>query len=176
MAKRGPKGPRMTELQKAFVREFLVDLNAAQAAIRAGYNGKAAALWGHRTLKRPDVSAAIAAQMDRRQRRTEVTQDRVVEELARIALLDVRQFYDEAGNLRDIHELPEQTAAALRGMDVVIESGGERVRKIHLADKVKALELLGRHMGMFDDRLKVTMDGDLAIRMSRIEGRRANRD
>jgi phage terminase small subunit len=166
----------MTELQKAFVREFLVDLNAAQAAIRAGYNGKAAALWGHRTLKRPDVSAAIAAQMDRRQRRTEVTQDRVVEELARIALLDVRQFYDEAGNLRDIHELPEQTAAALRGMDVVIESGGERVRKIHLADKVKALELLGRHMGMFDDRLKVTMDGDLAIRMSRIEGRRANRD
>lgn len=166
----------MTELQKAFVREFLVDLNAAQAAIRAGYNGKAAALWGHRTLKRPDVSAAIAAQMDRRQKRTEVTQDRVVEELARIALLDVRQFYDEAGNLRDIHELPEQTAAALRGMDVVIESGGERVRKIHLADKVKALELLGRHMGMFDDRLKVTMDGDLAIRMSRIEGRRANRD
>lgn len=169
--------------QQLFVQEYLAseNLNATEAYRRAGYQTKDPDRGAHQLISKPKVQKAIQDAINRRGRRVSVTQDRVVEELARIAFLDIREFYDADGNLREIHALPETAAAALRGMDVAIEPGGEdgkaptRVRKIRMADKVKALELLGRHMGMFDDRLKVSMDGDLAVRMERIEGRRASR-
>lgn len=174
----------LTVRQHRFVQEYLAseDMNASAAYVRAGYTNKFPDRGAHQLILKPAVQKAIQAAIARRGRRVNVTQDRVVEELARIAFLDIRDFYDTDGNLREIHALPESAAAALRGMDVAIEPGGEdgkaptRVRKIRMADKVRALELLGRHMGMFDDRLKVTMDGDLAVRMERIEGRRASRD
>ncbi|WP_213431657.1 terminase small subunit, partial [Paenibacillus dendritiformis] len=74
----------LTAKQKAFVQEYLIDLNATQAAIRAGYSAKTARKIGAENLTKPDIQKAIQEAMERREKRTEITQDRVLQELAKI--------------------------------------------------------------------------------------------
>lgn len=169
----GLKG--ITVRQMKFVQEYLAskDFDAKAAFIRAGYSPKAADRGAYRVLQKPAVQLAIKEAMERREARVSVTQDRVVEELARIAFLDPRDFYDEKGNLREITDLPERASAALRGMDVQITGAGEgappvTLKRIRMADKVKALELLARHLGMLNDRLNMALEGDVALRVDRI--------
>src|SRR5215475_13754680 len=103
----------LTPKQATFVREYLKDLNATQAAIRAHYSPKTAFVVGYENLKRPYIQAAIQAAMDARAKRTEITIDRVLLELARLAFVDVRQFYDDSGKFKPLHALDADTAAAL---------------------------------------------------------------
>jgi phage terminase small subunit len=154
----------LTAKQACFVQEYLIDLNATQAAIRAGYSKKTAGQMGNENLKKPKIANAIAASQKKRAERTEITQDRVLAEYAKLAFLDPRKFFTAEGNLVPIQDLDDDTAAALAGMDVV-ENRGEGgaivdyTKKIKISDKKGALDSIARHLGMFNDKLDLTTGG-----------------
>ena len=148
---------KLTLKQERFVQEYLVDLNATAAAKRAGYSDKTAYSAGQRLLKNVEIQSAMQEAIQSRERRTEITQDRVIQELAKAAFFDVRKMFDKNGKPLDIPALDEDTAAALVGLDVqdVVDNDGDYVgyvKKYKMADKLKALELLGKHLGVFDSR------------------------
>ncbi len=147
----------MTPKRERFVDEYLVDLNATQAAIRAGYSAKTACSIGEEILRFPEVQARLTKRMQERAERTEITQDRVLKELGRLAFLDIRKAFDAAGNLKPVHELDDETAAAIAGLEVSEITAGEvtigNLKKIKLSDKKGALELIGRHLRMWNDKL-----------------------
>lgn len=155
----------LTPKQHRFVAEYLIDLNATQAAIRAGYSAKTANEQGARLLANVSVRSALQAAMKARSDRTEITQDRVLQEYAKLAFLDPRRFYDGNGRLIPVVDLPAEVAAALSGMEVTQERGGKDaegrqeiadVTKIKFADKKGALDSVARHLGMFNDKLAVS--------------------
>ena len=151
----------LTAKQKVFVQEYLVDLNATQAAIRAGYSQRTAGWIGPQLLGKTHIAEAVQGAMAKREERTEITQDRVLKEYAKLAFLDPRRFYDDDGQLLQVHELPEDVAAALSSMEVVTERAGElelAVRKIKFSDKKAALDSIARHLGMFKDKTELTGD------------------
>lgn len=148
----------LTPKQQRFVREYLIDLNATAAYRRAGYEsvGSAAEANASRLMRNDKVAAAIEAAMQAREGRTEITADRVLREVARIALSDVRKLFAADGSLRPVRELDDDAAAALAAVDVVEDfAGGKTTKKVRLWDKKGALELLGRHLGLFAEKLKV---------------------
>ena len=149
---------KLTAKQKAFVSEYLVDLNATAAATRAGYSAKNASRIGHELLNKSQVQAAIKKALEERQKRTEITQDQVVIELARIAFgsaRDVMEWGPGGVQLRPSSELtPDQAAMVVEVSETTSQNGGSLRLKTH--DKVKALELLGKHLGMFLDRHEIT--------------------
>ncbi len=153
--------------QAAFVAEYLIDLNATQAAIRAGYSEKSAARISVELLNKTQVRKAIEKAQAKRTERTEITADRVVTELAKIAFADPRDLMEWGPNglvLKDCRIIPDAAAAAVAEV-----SEGKDGMKLKKLDKLKALELLGRHLGMFTD--KVEMSGDLDIAAIIMEAR-----
>ena len=145
---------KLTAKQKRFVEEYLIDLNATQAAIRAGYSPITANEIGSENLAKPSIRARIDEALAERSRRTGINQDRVVRELARIALVnpvDVVNL-DEA-TIKDLASA-DDTAAILsvKVKRIPTDKGDIVEREIKMADKIKALELLGKHMGMFKDQ------------------------
>jgi phage terminase small subunit len=157
----------LTPKQELFVQEYLIDLNATQAAIRAGYSKRTAGAIGDENLRKPEIAAALAAAQQKRAERTEITQDRVLQELARIAFFDLRKLYREDGSLKAMHELDDDAAAVLAGVDVVEMAGGAKIggdegvshvpmytKKTKIPDKVAALGLAMRHLGMLKDKLE----------------------
>jgi phage terminase small subunit len=165
----------LTPKQQRFVAEYLIDLNATQAAIRAGYSAKTAHSQGPRLLENVDVAAAIQVALDERAERTGVTQDRVIAELAAIAFADLRDVatWDADGELamRTAAELSDEAAAALREIrsttsTVVFRDGGERstvYKGVKQHDKLRALELLGKHLGMFREKVDVNVTGGFTL-------------
>lgn len=155
---------KLTAKQQAFCREYLVDLNATQAAIRAGYSEKTAYAIGKENLRKPLIAAAVQAAMDARAERTEITSDAVLKELAKLGFADIRKLFGAGGNLLDVVNLPDDIAAAVQSVEVVtkpaINDEGERdvehVHKIRIADKRGALELLGKHLRLFAERYEHT--------------------
>ena len=145
----------MTKKQKRFIEEYLIDLNATQAAIRAGYSPDTAKSIGSENLTKPDIKAQIARAMAERSRRTGVNADRVIMELAKIAFVNANDVIDAETATLKPDALPEDTAAI---QSVKVKTFGEDGlgREIKMADKLKALELLGKHLGMFRDKLEVS--------------------
>lgn len=134
---------KLTEKQKRFVQEYLVDLNATAAAQRAGYKDPNI---GRQLITKNNVSAAIQEAMDKRQSRVEITQDRVLRELAAIAFAkgtDYASIISGMVMVTDTGELTEEQKAAI----VAIKQTKEGV-EVKLADKLKALELLAKHLGL----------------------------
>lgn len=169
----------MTPKQEAFVREYLLDMNATQAAIRAGYSAKTAVAIGHETLRKPEVAEAIAAAQQARAARTEITADRVLQELARIAFFDIRRLYNTDGTLKKPHELDDEAASVLAGVDTTTTNIGGAdddtslvTKKAKVFDKTAALTLAMRHLGMLTDKLEVRDVTPLGERMRRAEERR----
>lgn len=156
----GP-GASLSAKQARFVEEYLLDLNATQAAIRAGYSRKTAEQQGPRLLGNVGVAAAIAAAQAARSKRTEITQDRVLAELAKIGFSDLRKTMTKGGSLMDPQAWDDETAGAIAAIEVVTRPSGdvdedgnravEHVHKIKAWDKLSALEKLGKHLGMFKD-------------------------
>lgn len=172
----------LTPKQRRFVEEYLVDLNATQAAIRAGYSRATARAIGHELLTKPNIAAAVAAGQDERSRRTEITADRVLKELAKIGFSDIRkavrwaaQPVDAAADAEEeleaqphggalkrsrlplvnvvelvaSEEIDDDTAAAISEV-----SQTQAGLKIKLHDKRAALVDIGKHLGMFTDRVE----------------------
>lgn len=134
---------KLTEKQKRFVQEYLVDLNATAAAQRAGYKDPNI---GRQLITKNNVSAAIQEAIEKRQNRVEITQDRVLQELASIAFAkgtDYASIISGIVMMNDTGELTEEQKAAI----VSIKQTKEGV-EVKLADKMKALELLAKHLGL----------------------------
>ena len=144
----------MTQKQQRFVDHYLVDLNATQAAIRAGYSQRTAAEIGHENLRKPQIQAAIEATQAEHARRLEITTDRILRELARIAFADMREFAAVSGGgirLRDSASWTDHDAAAVA--ELVETGGGVRV-KLH--NKLAALDMLAKRFGLYaPDKLQV---------------------
>lgn len=147
----------MTEKQKIFADEYLIDLNATRA-YRVAYpsvkKDETARANSSRMLTNANVAKYITERMEERQKCTEITQDRVLKELAVIAFAkatDYAEVKDGQVIIKDTEELNEQQARAIAG----IKEGKFGV-EVKLNDKEKALELLGRHLGMFKDKVEVS--------------------
>jgi phage terminase small subunit len=162
----------LTAKQRAFVREYLIDMNATQAAIRAGYSEATAYSIGQENLKKPDVAAAIEAAMKNRAERTDITADMVLKELAKIGFADIRKAIKWYGTLVTEEDNPDggdvaviknvvtnnvqlissddiddETAAAIS--EISQNQGGGIKLKLH--DKRAALVDIGKHLGMFKE-------------------------
>ena len=158
--------PNIERKQKRFVQEYLIDLNATKAAIRAGYSQRSAATTGSWLLQMPHVQVYVDELVEKRKERTDITSDRVLTELAKIAFLDIRAFYNDKGNLVPVHELPPDVAATITDLKVSEYIDGitgqiTTESKIKILDKLKSLELIGRHLRMFTD--KIELDGSLTL-------------
>ena len=146
------KGGKFTIKQQRFVDEYLVDYNATQATIRAGYSAKRADAIGYDLLRKPEIQAAIQKALQKQQARTEITADWVLKETHRLASFDPRKLFDENGALRPIHTLDDETAACIGGVE--IDRFGSV--KVKVWDKNSALEKLGKHFKIFVERKEVT--------------------
>nr|DAF37691.1 MAG TPA: Terminase small subunit [Caudoviricetes sp.] len=162
-------------MQDRFVDEWLIDFNGTQAAIRAGYSERSARSIAGRLLTKDNIQREISRRQKDLQRRTEVSQERVVKELARVAFADATDYVQvetrtvekndgtelsyQTVTLTETAELSADQRAAIAG----IKQGANGV-EVKLHDKIKALELLGRHIGMFNDKLEVkaTVDNPFA--------------
>lgn len=156
---------KLTAKQQRFVEEYLIDLNATQAAIRAGYSVKYADREGHKLVENSRVSEAISEAMAERSRRTGISQDRVIRELARIAFINPSKVIDaEDASVR--YNASEDDLAAIQSVKVKTmdgEKGSSIEREVKLNDKIRALELLGKHLGIFKDKLEV--EGSVPIKI-----------
>lgn len=151
--KAGGSKPLAAKRQK-FIDEYLVDLNAAQAAVRAGYSEATARQTGHKLLTNADIQEAIIERRAALSTATGVTVERVLREAARLAFFDVRKLYRPDGSPKQLNELDDDTAAAIQGLEVATignkDVGFGEVLKYKVADKNAAIEKLFKHLGMFD--------------------------
>ncbi len=146
--------------QKIFVAEYLIDLNATQAAVRAGYSKHTAEVIGHENLRKPDIAAAIQGSMDKRSDKLEITAERILAEIAKLGFGNIQNLYDDDGTLQRVIDLPKDVTATIQEVTEETIGGGEATilrRKYKLADKKASLELLGKHLKLFSDRLDVNV-------------------
>lgn len=158
----------LTPKQQRFCDEYLIDLNATQAAIRAGYSVKTANEQGSRLLVNVSIQKYLSYRHQQRLIRTEISQDSVLQEFAKIAFIDIRKFYNEEGKLKLPHQLDDNCAAALAGIDVdELWAERERVgvtKKIKLNSKIAALENLGKHIGIYKPiKIENNLSGNVSI-------------
>lgn len=155
----------MTDKQRRFCEEYLIDLNATQAAIRAGYSPKSASVTGAKLLTNAKVRARIGAAMAEQSKRTGVNADRVIRELARIAFVNPTDVVntDKATVLPGASKDDTAAIASVKVKTSTTDSGESVEREIRFHDKNKALELLGRHLGMFNDKLNISAEGIVQI-------------
>jgi phage terminase small subunit len=160
---------KLTPKQELFVREYLVDFNATQAAIRAGYSKDTARQIGSENLSKLYIQQAITDLVNSNnvKEKIEVTVERVLEEYSRLAFLDIREAFDDNGNLLPISAMPEDVARAINGFDTSVwkengdDGGVETTKKVKFIDKRGALQDLGKYLKMFIDRVEHTgKDGE----------------
>lgn len=144
---------KLTAKQQRFCDEYLIDLNATQAAIRAGYSAKTADQQGSRMLTNVKVQQEIAERMAERSKRTGINQDRVLQEIAKLALVNIDDVVDlETGRVRET--ATKEDLACIQSIKIKpTEFGTEREIKFY--DKKGSLELAGKHLGMFKDKAEV---------------------
>ncbi len=137
--------------QLRFIDEYLIDFNATQAAIRAGYSAKTASSIAFTLLRKVEIQEAIVAKQRELAHKAGVTRERIVAEAARLAFSDVRQLFDSDGNLKQIKDLDDAAAAAVAGVELTVAGNGDDVvmtKKIKLWDKNSAIDKLLKHLGM----------------------------
>lgn len=163
-AKPRAKPVELNVKQLCFVREYLVDLNATQAAIRAGYSARTAQEQGARLLSNVMVKAALAEAMKAREQRTQVDADYVLRRMVEIDQMDVLDIMTDEMSLKPVSQWPRVWRQYLSGFDLadMFEGAGDDremvgiMKKIKWPDKVRNLELLGKHLGMFKEKVEVT--------------------
>lgn len=147
----------LTKKQKLFVEEYLIDLNATQAAIRAGYSPQTAYSIGEENLKKPEIKNSIEKALAERSKRTGINADRVLTEIAKIAFMnpaDAINFSD--GSVKQSASRDDLACIQSVKIKTSYSETGETIEKeVKMYDKKSALELLGKHLGMFSDKLKV---------------------
>ncbi len=149
----------LNDKQKRFCEEYIAcKFNATQAAINAGYSENSASEIGYENLRKPQIQDFLSTLIEKDGEATRITRERVMQEIGRLAFVDIRKFYTVDGALLSIHDLDEDSAAALAGCEVYEEKvgDGERLvigstKKIKTYDKTKALEMLAKHFKIYTD-------------------------
>jgi phage terminase small subunit len=155
----------VTDKQIKFCEEYMIDLNATQAAIRAGYSNKTANEQGSRLLANVKIRARIDAAIAAQSRRTGINADVVIRELARVGRLNAGKVVN-FGDATVKGDATDDDLAAISSVKVKTsksDQGTTVEREVKFHDKTKALELLGRHLGMFNDKLNITGEGTVQI-------------
>ncbi|AVJ20997.1 terminase small subunit [Pseudomonas phage UFJF_PfDIW6] len=174
----------LTQKQRLFVDEYLIDLNATQAAIRAGYSKRTAGQIGDENLKKPQIAQAIKEAMDSRSKRVQINADYVLNRLVEIDQLDVLDILRDDMSFKPLSEWPKGWRQYLVGFDIaeMFEGSGEDrsmvglMKKIKWPDKVKNLELLGKHVAVsaFREQVEVNVTHTLSERMAKARERASN--
>jgi phage terminase small subunit len=160
---------KLTVKQQRFIAEYLVDYNGTQAAIRAGYPAPAAAQMASENLRKPEIRAAVDRALAALQARCDVSAERVLLELARVAYADVRGIFDAAGRLKQPKDYDAAIAAAVVGVEVatksIDEGEVEYIHKIKLAPKIDALRALAQHLGLLKMQVTGPDGGAVPVRV-----------
>ncbi len=177
----------MTDAQKRFADEYLIDLNATRAYKVAYPNCKkdeTARANSSRLLTNANIQNYISEKQKEIERRTEVTQDMVVQELSKIAFFNIKDIYTENGTLKQIKDIDDNTSKAIASIKTLQKAGSMKINinmqgqdeevplehieeqtiEFRTNDKVKALELLGKHLGMFND-VNVNMKNAIQVEL-----------
>ena len=163
-------GADLEPKERQFVLEYIACYNGSEAARRAGYTGDVGA-YACMTLKKPKVAAAVVAAIEEREQRTQITGDRVLMEVHAMAFVDVGDIYDERGVLLPLSKMPPAARKAIVSIETeeLFEGQGKDrvwrgyVKKVRLASKESMVALAGKHLAMFQDRVKVDADLQLTV-------------
>lgn len=145
----------MTDLQKHFCEQFIIDYNLTKAGERAGIQGDNIGIVAWKMYQLPEVKAYVSELRQDQTERTIVTADKVQAEIARLAFSDLRDYYNDRGLLKMPHELSDDVAAALAGIEIdeMFDLKGNKIgdtKKVKLYDKLAALDKLARRLGMYE--------------------------
>ena len=150
----------LTKKQQLFVDEYLIDLNATQAAIRAGYSVDTAQQIGSENLSKLVIRQAIAEKMAERSKRTGINQDRIIQELAKLALVNIADVID-FDTATVLSTAAPEDLACIQSVKIKRTTKGKSTieeREIKFYDKKGSLELLGKHLGLFKDTINVEVE------------------
>jgi len=156
---------KLTEKQKRFVDEYLIDLNATQAAIRAGYSEGSAGTIGSENLQKPEIASRVNKAIAKRSKRVEISADRVLKELARIAFADVSDIADFGPNGVTLRPADEVDPHDLHCISEIGEKPMKDGVAVYLKtwDKIAALRELEKHLGICVDKKEVDLRGKLSF-------------
>ena len=166
----------LTPKQQAFIGEYMIDLNATQAAIRAGYSPRTANRIGPELLVKTCIQESLTKAMDKRSKRTDITADRVLAEYAKIGFADIKDFLSY-NTVKTEVDFDEEENKPIYGYKQVVDAkpsdevdgtlinevsiGKDGTFKFKLHDKKGALDMIGKHLGMFTDKLEI--NGSMVI-------------
>ncbi|HET8792077.1 MAG TPA: terminase small subunit [Modicisalibacter sp.] len=151
MTKTAPEAVELTARQSRFIDEYLLEPNATQAYIRSGYSEKGANTSAAKLLANPRIQQVLSDRMAKRSERTQIDADYVLHRLTEIDQLDVADILDDAGNMLAIRQWPKAWRTSITGLDMQEMMAGDVmsvVRKIKWPDKLKNIELLGKHVSV----------------------------
>lgn len=154
----------MTPKQERFIAEYRKDLNATQAAIRAGYSAKTAEQQGPRLLGNVEIAKVLAHQTQTSLQKIKITAERALGEAAALAFSDLGAYYNEAGEVKPMSEWTPEMRAAVQSLETLDRdiTPGERgpaakVHRLKLWDKPKNLEMLFKHLNLLTERVDITL-------------------
>lgn len=169
-----PKTTNLSPKEEIFIREVLRTGNATRAAVLAGYSAATASVTGSKLLRKAKISAELAKVREKLLQKIEIDAEKVLQGIAQVAFYDVRKFFNPDGSLKPVADLDDMTAFALKGLDVEklfhhfgkgqAEEKGT-ITKIRFADRLEALQLLGRHLKLFTDKLELTDAQEIVTRL-----------
>lgn len=163
----------MTPMQAKFAQEYLVDQNAMQAALRAGYAAEYAQTKSYELLDHAEIRPIIAKYAKKQADKLELTAEKVLGELSRIAFFNPKSLYDSEGKLKSIEQIEDDAAVCITNIEEeeIFEGYGKdrrsvgRLKKIKLASKIDALDKLGKHLKLFNDTVDINITVGLAERL-----------
>lgn len=177
----------MTNAQKRFCDEYLIDFNASRA-YKAAYKSCKSDLTARtnasKLLTKTNIQKYISEKQKEIEEKTEITQKKIIQELAKIALFNIKDIYNENGTLKKVTELDDDTAKAISGVKILQKAGAmkislsktkdeipiehipEQTIEFKTNDKTRALELLGKHLGMFKENVNLTQDKPFEVNIN----------
>lgn len=138
----------LTPRQLAFIDSYLETSDGTKAAKSAGYSDKTAHVQASQLLRHPSIAAEIARRRAPIQKKSQITAERVMQELSNLAFFDPASMYDESGNLLSINEMPEETRRAIAGIEQTVGPKGDKTSKLRISSKLGSLELAAKILQM----------------------------
>ncbi len=152
---------KLSPKQRAFVNEYPVDYSATYAAQRAGYSKEYSGKSGYVNLKNPIIALCIRFELDKQEERNNLSADKVLKGIMSIAFHDIGELFDATGKAKNINDIPEHIRLIIQEYKVSYDRDGNRSVSVKIPDKLKALEMLGRHLTIFKEVVEHRADDKL---------------
>jgi phage terminase small subunit len=162
----------LNEQQERFAHEYVVDLNATQAAIRAGYSPKTAASQGERLLRNVEIRQIVEKSQAERLAAVKLTAETTLEAIRRPLAADVRKLFTEKGNVKPLQELSDEEAALIGGFEVILKNAKagdgvtDEVLKLRLVDRSRYVEMAAKHFSLLTEKLDVNVNVNIVDRLA----------